>query len=192
MSAAEGGRDVVDSGLDESDAGEWIRFTLLADKVPTGAFQPLADGGFEFEVLDGGFHEFQATAPLRSAFAHSAPFTQFDIVGLGPLQLSVSIEDGGVRGCDQFNYPSSIRIGSFDVVSSNASCSIALTTLPRCPGDTISGTFSASLIHRTSGIALPIVDGFFSVRLSFISHGAPDPAGCVCVPGSSTTNPQCM
>lgn len=179
---------VTDAGVDLS---EWIRFTLRADKIPTGAFQRLEDAGFEFEVLDGGPHEFRASLPFRSAFAHSAPFSQFDIGGLGPLRLSLSIADGGVRGCDQFENPSSIRIGRFDVVSRNASCVVMLERLPRCPGDSISGAFSGLLIDRTSGNALPVVDGAFSVRISFVSHGAPNPPGCVCVAGSSTTDPFC-
>lgn len=179
---------MVDAGVDLS---EWLRFTLRADKIPTGAFQRLEDAGFEFEVLDGGLHEFRATVPLRSAFAHIAPFSQFDITGLGPLTLLLSIADGGVRGCDQFENPSSIRIGRFDVVSRSASCVVTLDRLPRCPGDSITGAFSGLLVDRTSGNVLPVVDGAFSVRISFVSHGAPNPPGCVCVAGSSTTDPFC-
>lgn len=187
----DGGVQGFDGGIvAEPDAGEWIHYTLRADKVPTGAFQRLDDGGFEFEVLDGGYHEFRARQPFR-AFTHSYPFTQVSLEEVGPLHVSVFIVDGGARACDQFQNPSSIRIGRFDVVSRNASCVIAIDSPPQCPGDLVSGTFSGLLIDRTTGASLPVVDGAFSVRVSFVAHGAPNPPNCVCVPGSSTTNPLC-
>lgn len=182
----------VDAGPEDEDAGEWIRFVLQGDQIPTGVYRPLADGGFERERIDGGLYEYRADAPFRTAFTHTGAFDQFDIVGLGPVSLSVQLPDGGARACDQFSNPSSVRLGSFDVVATNASCTIAIDQAPRCPGDRVSGTFSALLVDRTSGATLPVTDGEFSVRISFVSHGAPNPSGCTCVPGSSTTNPQCM
>ena len=49
------GLDGVDSGTDadsdagpeEADAGEWIRFVLHGDQIPTAVYFPLPDGGFE-------------------------------------------------------------------------------------------------------------------------------------------------
>ncbi|MDP2276582.1 MAG: hypothetical protein Q8N23_19230 [Archangium sp.] len=183
-----------DAAIDaeDADAGEWIRFTLHGDQIPTTVYIPLEDGGFERERIDGGVHEYRASQTFRSAFVHNSTFDQFSVGGLGPLSLTVEVQDGGARACDQFAYPSSVRLGNFDVVSRNASCTIALDRVPRCPGDRISGTFSALLVDRTSGASLPVTDGAFSVRLSFVSHGEPNPQGCPCIPGSSTTNPQCM
>ena len=48
------------------------------------------------------------------------------------------------------------------------------------------------VVDRTTGETLPVTDGAFSIRISFVSHGSPNPIGCTCVPRSSTTNPECL
>lgn len=130
--------------------------------------------------------------PFRSSFTHTGAFDQFDIVNLGPVSLSIQIPDGGARACDQLSNPSSVRLGSYDVVATSASCLISIDQAPSCPGDRVSGSFSALLVDRITGATLPLTDGAFVVRISFVSHGAPNPQNCVCVPGSSTTNTDCQ
>lgn len=61
-----------------------------------------------------------------------------------------------------------------------ATCTLTVIELPRCPGDRLTVTFSALLVGLSAaeGSLMPVEAGSMSADTEWVLHGAPPPPGC--------------